>query len=405
MQRRSQLRNFRAVILAALGLATAAYGAGFSLRENERQQNIGAGAGYFSDDSIVQMRATLEKIAADPETRVSGSSLRTIRGALADLPLNSKALALLGFSAGEGTRNQESHRRLMVVSDRVSRREPLSQLWLIEEGSASGDVRGAIEHYDAALSVHPQLREKLFPILASAIEYPEVRRELKILAKSVPQWMPGFIAIASTSSDLSGLVDLIASIPSESLNVRDYQLANANILFRLSSEGRKEDASRFAKRVMPGFNEKLFSEMAVLPTTLDERLGAMAWKLTDNEEVTAVQDSQGSVNVSVQPGSHGTVMTRHLSLTPARYNFTQTISRNGGPSPASLAWHAMCLLPTDEKLIWSQLVPVAEDAIQYRSQFDVPAECKLVRFDLIVIGPESQVPAEFIISHLSLTAL
>lgn len=385
-----------------LGAMVAAYAAGFSLRANERQIVEGAGRGYFASDGVVRMRVTLERIANDPEAAIDEADIKAIGASLRDEPLNSKALAVLGYAppdAGGST----AQKRLMVLADQVSRREPLSQIWLIEDASASGDVRGAIRHYHAALSVQPSLHDKLMPILAAAIDFPEVREALRPLIVSEAKWMPTFISLASTSSKLDSLLGLVMA-PSVKLNSDAFGQANANIVFRLVAEGRSSEASQYARRFIPGYQEGVLSDLSITPATLDERLGQMAWSLTDGDQISAKADAQGAISVTIQPAARGAVMSRFVSIASGLYEFRQTIRRQSGLAPASLRWQASCVGAEAGvgAPFWSQLVPTSEAAVQYRSNISVPSACRIIKIDLLTVGPESQLPTEIIISNIGL---
>lgn len=381
-----------------LGALVAAYATGFSLRANERQIVEGAGRGHFASDGIIRMRVTLERIAKAPEVAMDKADLKAIGASLRDEPLNSKALAVLGYGAPE-LGGPEGQRRLMVLADQVSRREPLSQIWLIEVASADGDVRGAIRHYHAALSVQPSLHDKLLPILAAAIDFPEVREALRPMIVSEAKWMPAFIALASTSSKLDSLLGLVMA-PSVKLNSDAFGPANASIVFRLVAEGRSNEASQYARRFIPGYQEGVLSDLSISPATLDERLGQMAWSLTDSDQISAKANAEGAISATIQPAARGAIMSRFVSIASGLYEFRQTIRRQSGAAPASLRWQASCVGAGEGTPFWSQLVPTSEAAVQFRSNISVPSACRVIKIDLLTVGPESQLPTEVIISNI-----
>jgi hypothetical protein len=76
----------------------------------------------------------------------------------------------------------------MASADAVSRRDAFSQLWMIEQKSGADDVKGAVSHYNALLSVHPAMQATLLPVLVSAVAYPEVRGAIRPYLNPDARW-------------------------------------------------------------------------------------------------------------------------------------------------------------------------------------------------------------------------
>ena len=83
--------------------------------------------------------------------------------------------------------------RLFGHSDRLTRREPETQLWLIEQNVQRDDIAGALRHYDVVLRTRPRLSDTLYPILISAASEPSIARELRRLLATEPPWSRDFL--------------------------------------------------------------------------------------------------------------------------------------------------------------------------------------------------------------------
>lgn len=77
---------------------------------------------------------------------------------------------------------------LMRVSERLSRRDLPTQLWLIEEQVARGNVAGALVHYDIALRTSLASYDTLIPVLVAAASDPNVVEPLGRLLATRPSW-------------------------------------------------------------------------------------------------------------------------------------------------------------------------------------------------------------------------
>ena len=90
-------------------------------------------------------------------------------------------------------RDEARANALFEYSDRLTRREPETQLWLLEQDVQRDDVRGALRHYDVVLRTSPRLHEVLFPILISASSDPRIGAELNRLLRTRPAWARPFL--------------------------------------------------------------------------------------------------------------------------------------------------------------------------------------------------------------------
>jgi len=167
-------------------------------------------------------------------------AIRAIRIA----PRDSDSLAVLAFAADAGKFKTEGL-HLAQMAQNYSKRSLLSQIYLIQDGAKHGRIREVLEYYDLALTTHPASQRLLLPMLYTAIEAPEVRRELvKILARD-SAWKKDFWL---------GLSDL-RPVPPTALDLLDEARADPAILVpgmtprfvrALASDRRFDDAARIA---------------------------------------------------------------------------------------------------------------------------------------------------------------
>lgn len=115
-----------------------------------------------------------------------------VRAALKRSPANVAAVSVLAAQADIAGRPSVAW-TVFKQSDRISRHEPLTQLYLIEASVARGDIKGALRHYDAALSTSRANSDVLLPVLVAASADPTVARSLAALLSRRPVWWPEFI--------------------------------------------------------------------------------------------------------------------------------------------------------------------------------------------------------------------
>jgi hypothetical protein len=118
------------------------------------QQNPDMALRFVPDHPLALSRKADELFAEkqDPATlaKVEAMAKQSLRGGA----LNPVAIRLLGYVA-DVRGDQKKARELMLLSQKVSRRDFGTQLWLIEDAVARGDKKQALYHYDIAMRTTP----------------------------------------------------------------------------------------------------------------------------------------------------------------------------------------------------------------------------------------------------------
>jgi tetratricopeptide (TPR) repeat protein len=337
-----------------------------------------------------------------PEFKPSAADSTNIKAALATQPLEPKLISVLGL-AYDTAGDTEQASSMMQLAARTNRRDVVSGLYLIETASASGDVRSALRHYNAVLSTQPELYSTLLPILASAISYPEIRTALRPYLKGSARWAPPFLATAAESANARDLERLLLPLPGE-LSRGEYAPALAKVLYRLSLEGDKEAAARFAQAMIPEFSSSELTSLSVSAKTLDKRLGSFAWTFPSVEGVRVDPGYDNSMQISAEPLSRGIVASRDLVIEgPETYQFRQRLDFGSGSSKIVARWTAECITTTGRQRFWEQRLPSNRQQGTYQSVINVPANCKIMRMALEAEGADSQLPSLLNINGLTLT--
>ncbi len=120
------------------------------------------------------------------------------RQALHQNPLSVTALVTLAINA-DIRGDKVNARRLFTSVQGLSRRNLITQLWMIEDAVSRESIPQAIHQYDVTLRVFPNMNTLLYPVLASAISDPIVRRGLVKTLIGKPLWGESFIIFIATS--------------------------------------------------------------------------------------------------------------------------------------------------------------------------------------------------------------
>lgn len=391
----------KSVIMACLSLAVAWQAYAFALVPNLRMSSPDLALAYRPNDAASISRRVSARIkeaggyASEPED--AADAVRS----LIDTPLSRSSLRIIGMDAAERG-DTGGARSAMILSHRLSRRDPWTEIWLLEQAAREDDFEGILTHYNAALAVNPELAPALNPILVEATAYPEVRLPLKKYLRANASWTPGYLAAASKDADLDDLTDLVLSV-SHHLRDDPFTAAISTIVYRLAGDGRWDEAMRLADATWNDFDVAEFARFAPGSASSDLRLGALAWSFSSERGVSSTLTEGGGIEVSLSPLARGTIASRDLRIPgPGPYTLTQRVEFGGNGGNARIRWLADCISASSDtaQRVWEQTIPVASKATTYRSSISIPAGCNLLRLSLVGTGPEGQSEASLSITGL-----
>jgi len=317
----------------------------------------------------------------DPERRKHAAELGL--QALRRDSTNVSALATLGFVtdvAGDRTRA----RNLFINSERLSRRDLRTQLWLIEAEVARNDIPSVLRHYDTAMRTSPAARQTLFPILAGAITEPGIRTELVRRLAARPNWGESFLVHAAISGpDLGSAARLLQSSAAAKIDVP--QQAWAALISRLVDATQYDQAWSTYQIVRRGassldFRFPDFRQQLDFTTPFD-------WVLNENSEVTAELNAgaDGGLGISASATTGGDFVQQLQLLPPGRYALSGSVRYESGMPAVLPYWRISCLNGTELGRI--ALRPTASG--RYSGEFSVPAACR-AQVITLTLDPSSE---------------
>lgn len=317
-------------------------------------------------------------------------------------PLAYNVFKVFGFYAAlQG--NQAKADVDMGMANRLSKRDSFTQIWLIERAVEKSDIRSALMHYDAVLSVHPEMGAQLYPILAGAIAETDIRAALRPYIARQARWIGDFVDTAITVGRPQD-VALLLLANANNIHVPAFEKSIANLLTALVEAGNLTLANRVAVAMVPGYKAVSMRTLAMDEHTSDQRLGALSWTLPQTSGIDAAGNGLGGFDITASPFSHGVVAMRVVGVEPGRaYRFSYTLGNNAGAQMADGRWTISCVPQEAAK------TPLLEHPLLQRSGQDpieiniaVPSDCLALRFALEIKGGEGQQASQVSIRSLDL---
>lgn len=346
----------------------------------------------------IDTRLSVEGMEMRPLKTWRSDSLRAVQSR----PLNVSALRTMAL-VHVAEKNVPSARTLMLLSDRLTRRDVVSQMWLMRDKAEQNDVRQTLRHMDNVLSSNNNVEPILFPILAKAMTDPSVPQDLAILVKQDRPWLKAFLSFSVTETayakGLADTVRLAGGLPPGT----DYRGYESDILWLLAKADDLPTAAQLVvaiRRATPA----LLADGRMTKGTTNVDMGPFAWAISDNTDISTTYDGEGRVRASVLPGKNGTFLQRTMALPPGAYQIqsqTQLDSENAAP----VTGLQINCVNAEKSVILTAENNVSAQKRALGGMFSVPNDCPLQRILFIAVGADSQFQSEFILSDITVRSV
>jgi hypothetical protein len=422
------LRHARRLVLALASLALAV----ITARE--------AAIAYWSTPEAARAPAFLR---ADPRLRIaererdyaerappgrdSPALLRETASILRRDPLSLDALRLRALTLqgqGQGPRQgpgqgesggSEAGAALLELAGRISRRDGWAQIALVDAAANRGDIEGALVHYDALLSVHPEAWPAVFPILGLAMREPAVGRPLAAYAARA--WFTPLLDAALSQGDPGALTALVLAARrarrgtgqglGDGLGDGAGKGAGDPLAQRLLAALAREgdwSAARGLIVALAGREPPVLADFGFTPETMSPGYAPLAWSLAGDVQARAEASAGGGLSITLEPGLRLQVAERVTLLPAGDYMLRQRLRYDGLAPQARLTWEASCLTPPAAAPFWRQGVPARQGAVTYQSRVSIPAGCAAQSWRLQAASADTQAASTAALDSVALTA-
>jgi hypothetical protein len=386
------------------GIALLLVGAAYSNQNSVKSylQEADPKAAYSADpsDGLAAVNAFGAELTTNPQFIISIRDANAAQASFVSRPLNATLLSFYGLRAASIGQSGSAN-AVMASADTVSRRDAFSQLWMIEQKSGADDVKGAVSHYNALLSVHPETHATLLPVLLSALAYPEVRAAIRPYLNPETKWGASFLDLASQRDEVGQYLDLVEPIASR-LRGDEYAVSNARIIYRMLQSDLAGDAWKLFSLVTPNVDVGAFRAFAPGDANLDPQWQPLSWTLGQSDDISASVDGDGAIDVTVAPTARGLIASRDVAVTASSTYVLghRSLYKPGSPR-ASLRWSVSCISLNGPQLIVDRFVPATANSKLVRLSVEVRENCNLVRVELSALGSEGQLSSMVKITELT----
>lgn len=389
-----------ALIFFGLFLAFGAFG--YSNAMNLRRSSPQTAYSLYRDDPGV-IAAHYNDLANKGERLILTEVDRyELQEALRADPLNRMLLRSLGVWYDL---NREPKKAFagMRLSSTVSRRDIISQLWLVEYWMRQSNLGLAYRHIDIALKVHPQLSVLLYPKLNSLIVNPSVAAKVELAAKSEVRWVPGLAdyVVAQDSSTAYALL----TRPNFIAKSATYAGAFRSLAHNLARSGSIDRARTIANAMVPPERYQQWAEFALNRWNTDPGFGHLSWlNNPDYSSLIPMEGEEVELQASVPSDQTVELLGRGMFLSEGSgYQIEGVINSDADFSDIQLQWSLACWRLAGEERYFVNKLPRNAGSGKFSLTFQVPERCPYTKVVLQAIGGSTGTPAEFILRSLKLT--
>jgi hypothetical protein len=314
-------------------------------------------------NSLIEDRAEIVQLAR-----------RSVNG----LAVNPRAVRVLAFGV-EGAGKKDQARRLIDLASRLSRRDLLTQLWLIEDNVGRDDAAQALVHYDVALRANRNAGSVLYPVLASAITDSALWPAFGPYIKRPAPWLSEFSQfVLEQQTGETALAELFIRY-GKAPNVS----TESTLLAQLIAKGEYTLARRYYGSIQ-GANNAVLTSIGFSTTHTNPRFVPVTWQPISSSAIAAAlergPDGTQQFHIAADANVRETALRKFLMLAPGAYRLDVDQRLIASGTGAETHWEIRCLRGQAPAVVAGQL------ASGKSAELTIPANCPAQYLDLVVSG-------------------
>lgn len=278
------------------------------------------------------------------------------RESLSRQAINTTALRILALHAAARGQPAESA-AFASLSERVSRRDLVTQFLLIQEAVGANDHELALRHYDRALRTNALASNILFPILGSAISDGMIRRAVVPYVRMRASWVPQFVKFSmqngGTGPRATAELLLLAGVGDQT----EEMIANTTTLIGMLVDRSEFPLAQQLILQVPGASPNLLQNATFTSRTTDSKYGPFAWAAASSASVAVTFDNSAdsillAARLFAEAGETGTLLRRIIALPPGHYYLNESRTLITGDDSSRAYWQMTCLSGEARAVIW-----------------------------------------------------
>jgi hypothetical protein len=360
---------------------------------------------WVQPDNSIALAAKADQIwTAHPEKAGGTQTTQLAERALQTQSLNANAIRLLALSAQSQGKMARAN-QLIALATKVTRRDSLTQLWLVQQALDQNNAPKAMKHFDVVLRTNAKAQTYLFPQLAELLEYEDFQIAFKPYLSVDRPWLGPFLSYVIWNTEETPLLAMAIGrtkgMPASDQQYRSYE---TQIIGRLVGKQYYEDARQFYM-TLKGADENSFASIGLNPRSTDAKFAPFNWRLDSDAGIGAYVRTNRKYTelfASASDVASGVVAQKLLYLLPGNYIFKQQSDIAVQGAGASASWVIRCMTEGDSRIAWTYPLTKAVNGKLVSVPVQIPNGCNYQFIELAVVGGTDPDGIELTVSRLSL---
>lgn len=385
--------------LLAVYLAYSAFNYYFSL--SLRRVNPAAAWEADPRDAAAIAAHLNAKLNAGVLTNADAMAEYDLRAAVVSSPLNRSLVRFVGIQADLRSDPMRAF-AAMSLSSKLSRRDPVTQMWLGEFALRRNSGQDALLHFHTAMTIRPELQVILIRKIGPLLEGRDGLSLLQPYLSSRTTWLNALLAHLVVSNP-SLAVRVVQAKPNV-FREDQYNSIMMKLLDKVVSSGDGFGFNGIFALLWPEVPLQKFSQFQWNSFNTDQRFGTYSWKFGRDAVIQADLIEAQKLEVVVQPSTAGVFAQRDMVLVGGRsYEFSNKVHSTEDGGVGYINWTAQCSRNGNPSDLLNQRMPLVKNGY-VKVVFAVPRECRVVHFSAKIQAADSQFASRIVIDAPHLTS-
>jgi hypothetical protein len=319
-------------------------------------------------------------------------------------PINPRAVRVLAQAKALIHHDIESQRKLLALSQSLSRRDLGTHVENLKLSVLDGKVDLAIQSIDTALRVNNEVHAAFFPVIHQLLPQQEFISAFRSRLKNNPPWLASYLFYEISTGGNAGLISqqIVRSI--DLPNTQTYFDLKKMLLIKLEAAGEIKEmwalwAMMKSKNGQP--NALHFTE-----TNIDQDFMPISWAVTNDFEIQAKFEKNRnapilSLRAYLPSSKRGIVIRKYIRLPIGKYEFSSKSQVVTSDTESTAFWKMRCVNGQKSQKIWQSNALLRDDEPNNASIL-IPDGCPNQLIELEANGGDGQQGLEFVVGSPTL---
>lgn len=358
------------------------------------------GPGFYSSkaDLLALEIAAAKRPAAAANNRFGALALDMLIAS----PLSARALRNYALHR-EAKGDAIGARKIFNAGDAISRRDGLTQYWLINDAANRGDVPEALDHFDAILRTMPEATQPMIERLAFSTSLPDARKALTRFVRKDNPWLVRYVDAAVSRLPNVEPLALLFVDAGRAPDLPALRSSYGQIVEGLASDHKIALLRRFYP-LLPDSNARDLTSVAISDEAFAGGYVPVIWDLgQSSDRGGALMKSGGKFGLELYglPDTRGAAARKLVIPATSARRFSWVATDRSGNQDSLAFWKLGCMR-SDGAVSEAQSINLLAAATPLHGVMALPIGCESIMISFEIDGGTGRDPARIVFNSVTL---